>query len=87
MVNISRNKKRTNTKKRGTLRILSAPVRYIKSKVKNVYKKIVKKHKKTDNEVYNEEKLNRKSIVELKEIAKLRRIENMGKFKKRGFNY
>ena len=29
-------------KKRGILRILSAPVRYIKSKVKNVYKKIVK---------------------------------------------
>ena len=46
MVNISRNKKRTNRKKRGTLRILSAPVRYIKSKVKNVYKKLVKKTQK-----------------------------------------
>ena len=56
-------------------------------KVKNVYKKLVKKQKKIDNEVYNEEKLNRKSIVELKEIAKLRRIKNMGKLKKRGFNY
>ena len=61
------------------------PVRYIKSKVKSVYKKLVKKEpKKTDNEVYNEEKLKRKSIGELKEIAKLRRIKNMGKLKKEG---
>ena len=44
-------------KKRGILRILSGPVRYIKSKVKSVYKKLVKEEpKKTDNEVYNEEK-------------------------------
>ena len=63
-------------KKRGILRILSGPVRYIKSKVKSVYKKLVKKEpkKKTDNEVYNEEKLKRKSVDELKEIAKLRGI-------------
>ena len=31
--------------------------------------------------------MKRKSIYELKEIAKLRRIKNMGKLKKRGFNY
>ena len=43
-----------------------------------------KSPKKTDNEVYNEEKLKRKSIDELKEIAKLRRIKNMGKLKKEG---
>ena len=85
MVNITRNKKRTNAKKRGILRILSAPVRYIKNKVKSVYKKLVKKEpKKTDNEVYNEERLKRKSIDELKEIAKLRRIKNRGKLKKEG---
>ena len=85
MVNINRNKKRTNAKKRGILGILSAPVRYIKSKAKSVYKKLVKKEpKKTDNEVYNEEKLKRKSIDELKEIAKLRRIKNRGKLKKEG---
>ena len=43
MVNITRNKKRTNAKKRSILVILSAPVRYIKSKVKSVYKNLVKK--------------------------------------------
>ena len=37
MVNITRNKKHTNTKKRDILRILTVPVRYIKSKVKSVY--------------------------------------------------
>ena len=86
MVNITRNKKRTNAKKRGILRILSGLVRYIKSNVKSVYKKLVKKEpKKTpDNEVYNEEKLKRKSVDELKEIAKLRRIKNRGKLKKEG---
>ena len=46
MVNISRNKKRTNAKKRGILRILSAPVRYIKSKAKSVFKKLTKKEPK-----------------------------------------
>ena len=87
MVNITRNKKRTNAEKRGVLRILSASVRYIKSKVRSAYKKLVKKElNKTDNEVYNEEKLKRKSIGELKEIAKSRRIKNRGKLKK-GFNY
>ena len=84
MVNITRNKKRTNAKKRSILRILSPPVRYIKSKVKSVYKKLVEKPKKTDNEVYNEENLKRKSIGELKEIAKLRRIKNMSKLKIEG---
>ena len=67
-------------------KVLSAPARYIKRKVKSIYKKLVKKEpkKKTDNEVYNEEKLKRKSIDELKEIAKLRRIKNRGKLKKEG---
>ena len=37
-----------------------------------------------ENEVYNEENLKRKSIDELKEIAKLRRIKNRGKLKKEG---
>ena len=70
-------KNSTNAKKRGILRLLSAPARYIKCKVKSIYKKLVKKEpKKTDNEVYNEEKLKRKSIDELKEISKLRRIKN-----------
>ena len=35
--------------------------------------------------MYNEENLKRKSINELKEIAKLRRIKNRGKLKKEGF--
>ena len=85
MVNITRNKRCTNVKTRGILRILSTPVKYIKSKVKSVYKTLVKKEpKKTDNEVYNEEKLKIKSTGELKNIAKLRRIKNMGKLKKEG---
>ena len=65
-----------NKKKTGILRLLSAPVRYIKRKVNSIYKKLVKKRtKKTDNEVYNEENLKRKSTNELEEIAKLRRIK------------
>ena len=84
MVNITRNKKRTDAKKEKYLSALCVPVRYIKSKVKSVYRKIAKNKKKTDNEVYNEEYLKRKSIGELKEIAKLRRTKNMGKLKKRG---
>ena len=83
MVNLTRKKNSTNTKKRVILRLLSAPARYIKCKVKSVYRKLVKKQpKKTDNELYNEENLKRKSIDELKEIAKLRGIENRGKLKK-----
>ena len=35
------------------------------------------------NEVYNEEYLKRKSIDELKEIGKLRKIKNRGKLKKK----
>ena len=73
MVNLTRKKNNTNTKKRGILRHLSAT----KRKVKRVSRKLVKKQpKKTDNEVYNEENLKRKSIDQLKEIAKLRRIKN-----------
>ena len=79
------NKTSTNAKKRGICRLISAPVRYIKGKVKSAYKKLVKNQpKKTDNKAYNKEKLNRKSIDELKEIAKLRRIKNRGKLKKEG---
>ena len=37
--------------------------------------------------VYNEEIMKRKSIDELKEVAKLRRIKNSGKLKKKRFNY
>ena len=46
MVNITRNKKRTDAKKEKYLRVLSVPVRYIKSKVKSVYRKIAKNKKK-----------------------------------------
>ena len=41
-----------------------------------------KRTKETDNEVYNEKVLKRKSTDELKEIAKLRKIKNMGKLKR-----
>ena len=48
-------------KKRGILRLLSVPVRYIKRKEKSIYKKLVKKEqKKTGNEVYNKKKLKKK---------------------------
>ena len=71
--------------KRGILRLLSAPVRYIKHRVESIYKKLVEKEqKRTVNEVYNEKKLKRKSVDELKEIAKLKRIKNSGKLKKEG---
>ena len=85
MVNPTRKEKITNTKKTGILRLLSAPDRYIKRKIKSIYKKLVQKEpKKTDDEVYNEEKLKRKTIDKWKEIAKLRRIKNRGKLKKEG---
>ena len=52
------NKNRTNAKKRGILRLISAPARYIKCIVKNIYKNLVKEEpKNTDNEEYSEEKL------------------------------
>ena len=55
--------------KRGILRLLNAPARYIKNKVKDAYNKLVKKEpKKATNRVYNEEILKRTSIDELKEI-------------------
>ena len=41
-----------------------------------------KRTKEIDNEVYNEKVLKRKSTDELKEIAKLRKIKNMGKLKR-----
>ena len=49
MVNITRNKKRTNVKTRGILRILSTPMKYIKSKVKSVYKTLVKEEPKKNS--------------------------------------
>ena len=42
---------------------------------------------KTDNSVNSVERLQNKSIDELKGNAKLRRIKNRDKFKKEGFNY
>ena len=44
----------------------------------------MKKEKKSDNVVYSEEVLKRKSINELKEIARLRRITNRGKLETEG---
>ena len=53
--------------KRGILRLLSALGRYISRKVKSIYKKLMKKEpKKTDNDVNNVQKLQNKSIDELK---------------------
>ena len=47
MVRLTRNNKNsTNAKKRGILRLLSAPVRYIKCKEKSIYKNLVKKEQK-----------------------------------------
>ena len=47
MVRLTRNDKNsTNAKKRSILRLLSAPARYIKHKVKSIYKKLVKKEPK-----------------------------------------
>ena len=39
MVKLNRKENNTKTKKRGILRLLSAPVRYINRKVKSIYKK------------------------------------------------
>ena len=46
MVKIIRNEKNTNTKKRRILELLSPPVRYIMSKVKSIYKKLMKREPK-----------------------------------------
>ena len=51
----------------------------------SAYKKLAKKEpRKTAKVVYNEETLKRKSIDELKEIARLRGIKNRGKLKEGG---
>ena len=85
MVRRTRNVNKTNAKKRGILRLLSAPGRYIKRKVKSFHRKLVKKEPNTlESDVNNVEKLKRKSINELKEIAKLRIIKNSDKLKKEG---
>ena len=46
MVRFTRKEKTTNTKKRGILRLLSAPSRYIKCKLKSIYRKLVKEEPK-----------------------------------------
>ena len=43
MVHLTRKENNINTKKRGILRILSAPGRYLKHKVKSICRKLVKK--------------------------------------------
>ena len=59
------------TRKRGILRLLSVPDRYIKCKVSSVYRKLIKKRtKKTVDDVNNVEKLQQKSTDELKEMTK-----------------
>ena len=76
-------------KKRGILRLLRSPGRYIKHKISSIYKKLVKKKNQKkpkvsnilENEVNSAENYKKKSN-ELKEIAKLRRIKNRYKFKK-----
>ena len=79
MVRLTGIKKGTNAKKRGLLRLLSDPVRYVKCKIESAYTRLVKKEpRKTTKLVYNEEMLKIKSIDELKEIAKLRGIKNRG---------
>ena len=71
MVKFTRKENSTNTKrkqyqykKRGILRLLSAPVRYISRRVRSIYKQLLKK---TDNN--NVEKLQNKSIDKLKGIV------------------
>ena len=87
MVRFTGIKKGTNAKKRGILKLLSAPVRYAKHKIESAYKRLVKKEpRKAAEVVYNEKMLKRKSIDELKEIAKLTGIKKRGKLKK-SLNY
>ena len=72
-------------KKRDILRLLSAPASHVKRKIVSAYKKLAKKEpRKTAKVVYNEETLKRKSIDELKEIAKLKGIKNRGKLEEGG---
>ena len=46
MVRLTRKVNIINIKKRGILRVLSVPGRYIKGKVKSIYRKLVKKEPK-----------------------------------------
>ena len=63
MVRLTGIKNGTNAKKRGILRLLSAPVRYVKHKIESAYKRLVKKEpRKTAKVVYNEEMLKREII-------------------------
>ena len=43
MVRLTRKENNINIKKRGILRLLSAPGSYIKHRVKSIYRKLVKK--------------------------------------------
>ena len=63
--------------KRGILRLLSALGRYIKRKIESTYIKLVRKEPKKLLK-HHKEMLKRKSIDELKEIAKLHGIKNRG---------
>ena len=91
MVKILEMKKHQH-KKRRILEVLSAPSRYIMSKVKSIYKKLMKKEPKKpakilnilEKEINEAEMLQRKSIDELKEIARLKRIKNSDKLRKEG---
>ena len=92
MVKIIRNEKNTETRKRRILEVLSAPGKYIMSKVKSIYKNLMKKEPKNpakilnilEKEVNQAEMLQRKSIDELKEIGRLKRINNRYKLRKEG---
>ena len=90
MVRLSIKENNINAKKRGIIGLLSAPDRYIGRKVKSIYRKLVRKVQKKpvkvpkilENEVNQDEKLKKKSIDELKEIARLKRIKNRDKLTK-----
>ena len=46
MIRLTKKKNNTNAKKRSILRLLSAPVRYIKLKINSTYKELIKKEPK-----------------------------------------
>ena len=46
MIRLTKKKNNTNAKKRSILRLLSAPVRYIKHKINSIYKELMKKEPK-----------------------------------------
>ena len=73
-------RKQYQCKKISIFGLLCAPGRYIIHKVESIYKKSMKEEPNIlENEVSNVEKKQNKSIDELREIARLRRIKNRGK--------